>query len=160
GAGVIGCEYASIFAALGVRITLIDKRDRLMPFVDREIVDEFCHHLRENRATLRLGESVDKLEIIEDDHAKRVRIHLESGKTIIAEKALYSVGRTGAAGKLNLAEAGLAPDNRGRLAVDQNFRTAAPNIYAVGDMIGFPALASTSMEQGRLAVCHAFGLKA
>jgi NAD(P) transhydrogenase len=88
GAGVIGCEYASIFAALGVRVTLIDKRHRLLPFVDQEIADEFCHHLRENRATLRLNESVDKSEIVEDEHGARVRI---------AEKALYSVGRTGAA---------------------------------------------------------------
>jgi len=114
GAGVIGCEYASIFAALGVRVTLIDKRDRLLPFVDHEIVDEFCHHLRENRATLRLNESVGRLEIIEDEHGPRVRLHLDSGKTIVAEKALYSVGRTGATSKLNLAEAGLAPDDRGR----------------------------------------------
>jgi pyruvate/2-oxoglutarate dehydrogenase complex dihydrolipoamide dehydrogenase (E3) component len=97
GAGVIGCEYASIFAAPGVRVTLIDKRHRLLPFVDQEIADEFCHHLRENRATLRLNESVGKLEIVEDEHGARVRIHLDSGKTAIAEKALYSVGRTGAA---------------------------------------------------------------
>jgi len=141
---VIGCEYASIFAALGVRVTLIDKRQRLLPFVDQEIADEFCHHLK----------------IVEDEHGARVRIHLDSGKTIIAEKALYSVGRIGAASKLNLAEAGLAPDSRGRLEVDEHYRTAVPDIYAVGDMIGFPALASTSMEQGRLAVCHAFGVKA
>jgi len=159
GAGVIGCEYASIFAALGVRVTLIDRRARLLPFVDQEIVDEFCHHLRENRATLRLNESVDRLEIIEDGNGARVRIHLDSGKTILAEKALYSVGRTGAVSQLNLAEAGLEPDSRGRLAVDDHYRTHVPNIYAVGDMIGFPALASTSMEQGRLAVCHAFGVK-
>jgi NAD(P) transhydrogenase len=112
GAGVIGCGYTSIFAALGVRVTLIDKRHRLLPFVDQEIADEFCHHLRENRATLRLNESVDKLEIVEDEHGVRVRIQLESGKTIITEKALYSVGRTGAANKLNLAKAGLEPDNR------------------------------------------------
>src|SRR6201987_5325805 len=156
----IGCEYASIFAALGVRVTLIDKRDRLLPFVDHEIVDEFSHHLRENRVTLRLNESVGRLEIIEDEHGPRVRLHLDSGKTIIAEKALYSVGRTGATSKVNLAEAGLAPDNRGRLVVDEHYRTQVPGIYAVGDMIGFPALASTSMEQGRLAVCHAFGAKA
>src|ERR1700746_394223 len=101
GAGVIGCEYASIFAALGVRVTLIDRRDRLLPFVDHEIVDEFCHHLRENRATLRLNESVGGLEIIEDEHGPRVRLHLDSGKTIIAEKALYSVGRNGRTRKLN-----------------------------------------------------------
>ncbi len=160
GAGVIGCEYASIFAALGVRVTLIDRRDRLLPFVDKEIVDEFCHHLRENRATLRLNESVDKLEIVEDDRGVRVRIHLDSGKTIIADKALYSVGRTGAASRLNLPKANLAPDSRGRLVVDEHYQTATRGIYAVGDMIGFPALASTSMEQGRLAACHAFGVKA
>src|SRR3984893_15205981 len=153
GAGVIGCEYASIFAALGVRVTLIDKRDRLLPFVDHEIVDEFCHHLREDRVPLRLNESVGRLEIIEDEHGPRVRLHLDSGKTIITEKALYSVGRTGATSKLNLAEAGLAADSRGRLVVDDHYRTQVPGIYAVGDMIGFPALASTSMEQGRLAVC-------
>src|SRR5271166_5303170 len=117
-----------------------------MPFVDREIADEFCHHLRETRATLRLNESVDTLEIVEDERGARVRIHLDSGKTIVAEKALYSVGRTGATSKLNLAEAGLAADSRGRLVVDDHFRTAVPDIYAVGDMIGFPALASTSME--------------
>jgi NAD(P) transhydrogenase len=161
GAGVIGCEYASIFAALGVRVTLIDKRDRLLPFVDEEIADELCHHLRDNRATLRLKESVSKLEIIDGNgRGTRVRLHLDSGKTIIAEKALYSVGRTGATGQLNLAGAGLVPDNRGRLAVDEHYQTQIPGIYAVGDMIGFPALASTSMEQGRLAVCHAFGVRA
>jgi NAD(P) transhydrogenase len=161
GAGVIGCEYASIFAALGVRVTLIDKRDRLLPFVDTEIADTFCHHLRENRATLRLNESVKQLEITEGNgHSAGVRLHLDSGKTIIAEKALYSVGRTGATSKLNLAAAGLLPDSRGRLVVDAHYRTEIPNIYAAGDVIGFPALASTSMEQGRLAVCHAFGLKA
>jgi NAD(P) transhydrogenase len=161
GAGVIGCEYASVFAALGVRVTLIDKRDRLLPFIDQEIADELCHHLRENRATLRLRESVNKLEIIDaNGNGARVRLHLDSGKTIVAKKALYSVGRTGATGQLNLAGAGLVPDNRGRLAVDEHYQTQVPGIYAVGDMIGFPALASTSMEQGRLAVCHAFGVRA
>jgi NAD(P) transhydrogenase len=161
GAGVIGCEYASVFAALGVRVTLVDKRDRLLPFVDEEIADELCHHLRENRATLRLKESVNNLEIVDGNgRGARVRLHLDSGKTIIAEKALYSVGRTGATGQLNLAVAGLVPDNRGRLAVDEHYQTQVPGVYAVGDMIGFPALASTSMEQGRLAVCHAFGVRA
>jgi NAD(P) transhydrogenase len=158
GAGVIGCEYASIFAALGVRVTLIDKRDRLLPFIDTEIADALCHHLRENRATLRLNESVSKLEVVEDEHGARARLHLDSGKTVHAEKALYSVGRTGATGSLNLESAGLACDSRGRLRVDEHHRTEAPNVYAVGDVIGFPALASTSMEQGRLAVCHAFGV--
>ena len=161
GAGVIGCEYASIFAALGVRVTLVDRRGRLLPFVDAEICDTLCHHLRENRATLRLNESVKQLEIVEGNgHGAGVRLHLDSGKTIFAEKALYSVGRTGATSKLDLANARLVPDDRGRLPVDEHYRTEIPNIYAVGDVIGFPALASTSMEQGRLAVCHAFGARA
>jgi NAD(P) transhydrogenase len=160
GAGVIGCEYASMFAALGVRVTLVDKRSRLLPFVDDEITDALCHHLRQNRVTLRLGESVNHLETVADDQGSRVKIHLDSGKTILAEKALYSIGRTGATSGLNLAAAGLAADSRGRLTVDLHHRTEVPHIYAVGDVIGFPALASTSREQGRLAVCHAFNVKA
>jgi NAD(P) transhydrogenase len=157
GAGVIGCEYASILAALGVRVTLIDKRSRLLPNVDFEIADTLTHHLRENRVTLRLEESVNTLETTGDGH---VRLVLDSGKTILADKALYSVGRTGATSTLNLGAAGLEADSRGRLAVDPHYRTTVPDIYAVGDVIGFPALASTSMEQGRLAVCHAFGIRA
>jgi NAD(P) transhydrogenase len=160
GAGVIGCEYASIMAALGVRVTLIDARHQLLSFVDEEISAELCHHLREARVTMRLGETVKNLEIIKTETGDRVRLSLDSGKTIITEKALYSVGRTGATSKLNLATAGVEPDSRGRLPVDACFRTKVPHIYAVGDVIGFPALASTSMEQGRLAACHAFGVKA
>lgn len=160
GAGVIGCEYASIFAALGVRVTLIDKRSRLLPFVDEEIADTLCYHLRENRATLRLGESVHNLEMTENETGPRVRLHMNSGKTVIADKALYSVGRTGATATLKLENAGLSTDDRGRLVVDEQFRTSVPHIYAVGDVIGFPSLASTSMEQGRLSVCHHFGIKA
>ncbi|MBV9521566.1 MAG: Si-specific NAD(P)(+) transhydrogenase [Alphaproteobacteria bacterium] len=160
GAGVIGCEYASILAALGVRVTLVDARHRLLPFIDAELADELCHHLREKRVTVRLGESVKQLEVIHTETGERVHLSLDSGKTIVTEKALYSVGRTGATGRLNLEAAGIAADQRGRLQVDAHFRTAAPHIYAAGDVIGFPALASTSMEQGRLAVCHAFGVKA
>jgi NAD(P) transhydrogenase len=160
GAGVIGAEYASILAALGVRVTLIDKRDRLLPFVDEELADALCHHLRENRVTLRLGESVNHLETAKTETGERVRLYLDSGKTIVTEKALYSVGRTGATSRLNLPAAGLEPDDRGRLVVDEHYQTKVPHIYAVGDVIGFPALASTSMEQGRLAVCHAFGVQA
>jgi NAD(P) transhydrogenase len=160
GAGVIGCEYASIFAALGVRVTLIDARHRLLSFVDDEVAAELCHHLREARVTLRLGETVKHLETVQTETGERVRLHLDSGKTIITEKALYSVGRTGATGKLNLPSAGINADDRGRLPVDNHFRTNVPHVYAVGDVIGFPALASTSMEQGRLAACHAFGVKA
>lgn len=160
GAGVIGCEYASILAALGVRVTLIDTRQRLLSFVDDEIAAELCHHLREARVTLRLGESVKDLEIVPTETGERVRLHLDSGKTILTEKALYSVGRTGATRRLNLTAAGIEPDDRGRLPVNRHFQTQAPHIYAVGDVIGFPALASTSMEQGRLAACHAFGVRA
>ncbi|HBY62585.1 MAG TPA: Si-specific NAD(P)(+) transhydrogenase [Solibacterales bacterium] len=160
GAGVIGCEYASMFAALGVRVTLIDKRPRLLPFVDCEIVDTLAYHLRENRVTLRLGEEVNGIELLEDEHGKRVRIVLESGKQVITEMALYSIGRTGATGRLGLEGAGLKPDDRGRLKVNEHYQTAAPSIYAVGDVIGFPSLASTSMEQGRIAACHAFHVAA
>lgn len=160
GAGVIGCEYASIMAALGVRVTLIDARHQLLSFVDEEVSAELCHHLREARVTLRLGESVKSLEIVKTETGDRVRLNLDSGKTIITEKALYSVGRTGATSKLHLAAAGIEPDERGRLRVNAHFQTSTPHIYAVGDVIGFPALASTSMEQGRLAACHAFGVKA
>jgi NAD(P) transhydrogenase len=160
GAGVVGCEYASMFAALGVRVTLIDKRPRLLPFVDAEIVDALAYHLRENRVTLRLGEEVSGIETIEDEHGERVRIVLVSGKQVITEKALYSIGRTGATSRLNLRAAGLEPDNRGRLCVNEHYQTVVPNIYAVGDLIGFPSLASTSMEQGRLAACHAFNIPA
>jgi NAD(P) transhydrogenase len=160
GAGVIGLEYASMFAALGVRVTLIDKRHRLLPFVDAEIVDTLAYHLRENRVTLRLGEEVSGMELITDSYGERVRIHLGSGKQIVTDAALYSVGRTGATGALDLPAAGLAVDDRGRLPVNEHFQTSQPHVYAVGDVIGFPSLASTSMEQGRLAACHAFGLEA
>lgn len=160
GAGVVGCEYASMFAALGVRVTLIDKRPRLLPFVDCEIVDTLTYHLRENRVTMRLNEAVSSIEPVRDEHGDRVIIHLESGKQVVTEKALYSIGRTGNTSKLNLPAAGLPADDRGRLTVNEHYQTAVSNIYAVGDVIGFPSLASTSMEQGRLAVCHAFHMPA
>jgi len=160
GAGVIGLEYASMFAALGVRVTLIDKRPRLLPFVDAEIIETLAYQLRQNRVTLRLGEEVSGIEPINDEHGARVNIHLASGKQIITEKALYSIGRTGAIQDLNLPAAGLAADARGRLNVNAVYQTEVPHIYAVGDLIGFPSLASTSMEQGRLAACHAFGVPA
>jgi len=158
GAGVIGLEYASIFAALGVRVTLIDRRPRLLPFVDAEITDTLIYHLRQKRATLRLGEAVSGIEKMDDAH-ESVRIKLASGKQIWAEKALYSIGRTGATASLNLKGAGLKAGKYGLLTVNENYQTDVPNIYAVGDVIGFPSLASTSMEQGRLAACHAFDLK-
>ncbi|MBK5291009.1 MAG: Si-specific NAD(P)(+) transhydrogenase [Acidobacteriia bacterium] len=164
GAGVIGCEYACMFAALGVRVTLVDKRPGLLPFVDREISDTLAYHLGENRVTLRLGEEVARIEREktedEDPHNDRVRLLLSSGKQIVTEKCLYSIGRTGATHKLNAAAAGLKADNRGRVQVNQYYQTNVDHIYAAGDIIGFPSLASTSMEQGRLAACHAFGVNA
>jgi NAD(P) transhydrogenase len=160
GAGVIGVEYATIFATLGVRVTLIDKRDRLLPFIDHEITDSLAYHMQQNRVTLRLGEEVSALEPVSDDKGERVKITLASGKQIVTEKALYSIGRTGATAGLNLSAAGVECDNRGRIKVNEFYQTSALHIYAVGDVIGFPSLASTSMEQGRLAVCHAFGAPA
>jgi NAD(P) transhydrogenase len=132
----------------------------LLPFVDGEIIDTLAYHLRENRVTLRLNEEVSTIEPVRDEHGDRVKIHLVSGKQIIAEKALYSIGRTGNTSKLNLAAAGLEADDRGRLKVNEHYQTAVPHIYATGDVIGFPSLASTSMEQGRLAACHAFAVPA
>ena len=145
GGGVIGCEYASIFAALGVRVTLIDKRTRLLPFIDAEVTEALGYQLRQNRVTLRMGEEVSGIEPIEDEHGQRVKILLASGKQVIADKALYSIGRTGATGRLNLQAAGLSPDSRGRIAVNADYQTAVPHIYAVGDVIGFPSLASISL---------------
>ncbi len=159
GAGVIGCEYAGMFAALGVRVTLINKHPRLLEFVDAEITDSLIHHLRQSRATLRLGEEVRQIEKYEDERGKHVCIHLVSGKKIMTEKVLYSIGRSGATDKLNVEAAGLKLNNRGRFDVNEFFQTNVKHIYAAGDVIGFPSLASTSMEQGRLASAHAFGLK-
>jgi NAD(P) transhydrogenase len=160
GAGVIGTEYTTIFSTLGVRVTLIDKRPILLDFVDDEIADSLAYQMRENRVTLRLGEDVTGIERAEDEHGKRVKIQLASGKQVIAEKLLYSVGRTGNTEHLGLEAAGLTADDRGRIKVNPQYQTAVPHIYAVGDVIGFPSLASTSMEQGRLAACHAFGVAA
>ncbi len=165
GAGVIGLEYACIFSTLGVRVTLIDKRTQLLSFVDAEIMDALAYHMRSNRVTLRLGEEVSVMELVENasqedaNRGKRVKIHLASGKQITSEVALHSIGRTGATDKLGLETAGIAVDDRGRLKVNATFQTEVPHIYAVGDVIGFPSLASTSMEQGRLAACHAFGVE-
>lgn len=158
GAGVIGLEYASIFAALGVRVTLIDKRPRLLPMIDSEIIDTLAYQLRQRRVTLRLGEEVSAIELRGEANQK-VRIQMASGKEVWADKVLYSIGRTGATAALNLTAAGLQADDRGRINVNEHYQTEVDHIYAVGDVIGFPSLASTSMEQGRSAACHAFGKK-
>lgn len=159
GAGVIGLEYASIFAALGVRVTVVDRRSRLLPFIDEEIVDALVYHLRQNRVTFRLGESVQEIETYVENGSEHIELRLESGKEIGSERTLYSIGRTGATERLNLGNAGLSADDRGRLQVNQHYQTEVPHIYAVGDVIGFPSLAATSMEQGRLAAGHAFGVE-
>jgi len=159
GAGVIGIEYASIFASLGTRVTIIDKRSRLLPFVDGEMIEMLSYHLRERRATMRLGEEVTAIQI-DGEAGNGVQITLASGKQIRTSKALYSIGRSGATDGLNLAAAGLEADDRGRLRVNEHYQTSIGHVYAVGDVIGFPSLASSSMEQGRLAACHAFGVEA
>jgi NAD(P) transhydrogenase len=156
GGGVIGMEYASMFAELGVRVTVVESRPSVLSFVDREIVDNLTYHLRAHRVVLRLGEPVQRVEV---DGDSGVRVYLESGKQILGEAALYSVGRVGATDSLNLAAAGIHADDRGRIKVDDNYMTRTRGIYAVGDVIGFPSLASTSREQGRSAVAHAFGIK-
>jgi NAD(P) transhydrogenase len=160
GAGVIGIEYATIFATLGVRVTVIDKRTSLLPFVDEEVIDTLVHLMRQERVTMRLGEGVSGIDVIDGEQGQKVHIALESGKHINTETVLYSIGRTGATEKLNLPAAGVTADERGRITVNASYETNVAHIYAVGDVIGFPSLASTSMEQGRLAACHAFGVEA
>jgi NAD(P) transhydrogenase len=154
GAGVIGVEYAAMFSALDVKVTLIDGRPHMLDFLDQEVVDELMHSLRTRQVTLRLGEKVAAIaKTAEHD----VEISLESGKRVIADIVMFAAGREGATSNLQLAAAGLEADSRGRIAVDCTYATSAPHIYAAGDVIGFPSLASTSMEQGRLAACHAWG---
>lgn len=158
GAGVIGLEYGSIFATLGIRVTLVDRYPRLLDFVDRELVDTLVYHLRQKRVTLRLNEDVTHVEPFEDDRGEHVRIRLASEKQIVTDAALYSIGRTGATYSLNLDSLDVETDSKGRLTVNETYQTTVSNIYAAGDVIGFPNLASTSGEQGRLASCHAFGM--
>jgi NAD(P) transhydrogenase len=153
GGGVIGVEYTCMFAVLGVRITLIEKRDRLLEFADREIIEALSYHLRDNRVTLRLGEEVQSVEQLADG---TVVANMESKKRISGDALLYAIGRQGAVDDLNLAAAGLQADNRGRILVDEHYRTNVEHIYAVGDVVGFPSLASVSMEQGRIAAARAF----
>lgn len=141
-----------------MRVSVIDRRRQLLPFIDQEIIDALVYHLRQNRVTFRLGESVAEIEPYEENGREHVRLGLESRKQITSEKALYSIGRTGATECLNLPNAGLQADDRGRLRVNEHYQTDVPHIYGVGDVIGFPSLAATSMEQGRLAACHAFGV--
>ena len=153
GGGVIGVEYACMFAILGVRVTLIEKRAKLLEFADQEIVESLSYHLRDTRVTMRLGEEVESVEELADG---TVVANLESKKRISGDALLFAVGRQGAVDELNLAAAGLEADNRGRIPVDENYQTNVEHIFAVGDVVGFPALASVSMEQGRIAAARAF----
>jgi NAD(P) transhydrogenase len=154
GGGVIGVEYTCIFATLGVRVTLIEKRPRLLEFADQEIVEALSYHLRDHRVTMRLNEEVESVE--ETQGGSGVVANLESKKKVPGDGLLYAVGRQGNVDELNLPAAGLTADARGRIAVNEFYQTAQPHIYAVGDVIGFPSLASVSMEQGRIAVAHAY----
>ena len=153
GAGVIGIEYASMFAALGSKVTIVERQDRMLDFTDSELVDGLRFHLRDLSVTFRFGETVERVE----KGPQGTVTTLDSGKRIPADTVMYSAGRQGATDTLNLESAGLEADDRGRIKVGPDFRTSVDHIYAVGDVIGFPALAATSMEQGRLAAYHAFG---
>jgi NAD(P) transhydrogenase len=153
GAGVIGIEYASMFAALGTKVTVVEKRSDMLDFVDPEIVEALKFHLRDLAVTFRFGEEVTAVDV----GASGTITTLASGKQIPADTVMYSAGRQGQTDQLDLQKAGLEVEGRGRIFVDDKFRTKVEHIYAVGDVIGFPALAATSMEQGRLAAYHAFG---
>jgi NAD(P) transhydrogenase len=152
GAGVIGIEYASIFAALGTKVTVIEQRDRMLDFCDEEVVEALQFHLRDLAVTFRFREVVEAVEV----HDGGSVALLGSGKAVAADVVMYSAGRQGATDSLDLETIGITPDKRGRIPVDEHYRTNLGHVYAVGDVIGFPALASTSMEQGRLAAYHAF----
>jgi NAD(P) transhydrogenase len=161
GGGVIGTEYACMMATLGIKVTLIEGRNQVIGFLDQEIAEAFHYHLRSAGITLRLGEKVERIDKLPpcDGQGSLVQVTVESGKKLRAQTLLYAVGRQGFCAQLGLENVGLAYDDRERLKVNSNYQTAVPHIYAVGDVIGFPALASVAMEQGRLAACHAFGVE-
>ena len=154
GGGVIGVEYTCMFAALGVRVILVEKRPRLLEFADAEIVEALSYHLRDNRVTMRLNEEVDSVE----DTPTGVVANLMSKKKVSGDALLYAVGRQGNVEELDLPAAGLEADSRGRIPVSPCYQTKQPHIYAAGDVIGFPSLASVSMEQGRIAAATALGI--
>lgn len=155
GGGVIGVEYTCMFAVLGVRVILVEKRPRLLEFADAEVVEALSYHLRDRRVIMRLNEEVQS---VDETREGKVVANLESNKKILGDALLYAVGRVGNVDELNLAAAGISPDSRGRISVDADYRTSQLHIFAVGDVIGFPSLASVSMEQGRIAAAHALGL--
>ncbi len=157
GGGVIGLEYASMAAALGSEVTVVEVRDSLLQHVDHEITQSLMYQLRRAGVCFRLGEKVMAVEALDTTPLTAVA-HLESGKTLIAEALLYAVGRQPNTDRLNLEAVGIVAEERGQLKVNDHFQTSLPHVYAAGDIVGFPSLASTSMEQGRLAACHMFGV--
>ena len=156
GGGVIGTEYASMFAALGVAVTIVDARKRLLGFIDEEIIENLQYQMRSIGVTLRLGEEV---LTVEEKEGGQVVTKLRSGKVIVSDVVLFSAGRQSSTQDLGLEALGIELGERGKLVVDEHYQTTVPHIYAAGDVIGFPALASTSGAQGRLAACHAFGIE-
>ncbi|MBM4166936.1 MAG: Si-specific NAD(P)(+) transhydrogenase [Ignavibacteria bacterium] len=155
GAGVIGCEYACMFAALGIEVSLVDPKDVVLPFLDGEISKLLVEEMKELGVKFIFNDSVEKVEMKNG----ACETYLKSGNVLVTETHLYAAGRSGNIGKLKLENIGLAANNRGQLEVNENYQTKIPHIYAAGDVIGFPSLASTSMEQGRVAMCHAFDFK-
>ena len=151
GGGVIGTEYCSMFAALGVHVTVVDARKRLLGFIDEEIIECLQYQMRSMGVTLRLGEEVKSCKVRDDG---QVLTELKSGKVIVSDVVLFSAGRMSATEGLGLEALGMAVDDRGRMNVNEHYQTTIPSIYAAGDVIGFPALASTSANQGRRAMCH------
>ncbi len=154
GGGVIGLEYATIFKALDIEVSVLETNDYLLGFVDREIVDELIHHLRDCNIQLRMSDKISTLSKFDDG---KVVVKFASGKSIAVDTVLFAAGRQGMTEDLGLEQVGIEVDRRGRIPVNEDYQTAVPHIYAAGDVIGFPSLASTSMEQGRHATCHAFG---
>ena len=156
GGGVIGLEYATIFSTLAIPVTVVEAREKILEFIDRDIVANFVHQLSERGISLRLGRKIDQISLDNSGHPNLV---LDDGRQLKSEMLLFTAGRVGAVDRLGLEKVGIEPDSRGRLVVDQDtMQTSQSHIYAAGDIIGFPALASTSMEQGRQAACHAFGV--
>jgi len=154
GASVIGVEYASIFSALDVKVTIVEPQPSMLPFLDRELADEFVHDLRDRGVAIRFGAKVTAAKV---EGPGECVVWLSDHRELRADMVLFSAGREGAVDDLGLDACGLEADARGRLKVDPTtFQTAQPHIYAAGDIVGFPSLASTSMEQGRIAACHAF----
>ena len=155
GAGVIGCEYATMFRALGIQVTLLCSQDRLLPFLDKEISERLRMQVALLGLDVRLNEGMAGLQL----EGREVTVQLKSGGALEAEAVLFATGRLGATASLGLDKAGLTAGPRGHLKVNEHYQTEVPHIYAAGDVIGFPALAATSMEQARVAMCHAFELK-